>query len=56
MTVEMFGVEGVHRTQEVAAWMKGWVGTNFEKRVEGVYRHKRLQDKGGAWVGTCTQS
>jgi hypothetical protein len=25
--------------------MKGWVGTNFEKRIEGVYRPKRLEDE-----------
>jgi hypothetical protein len=25
--------------------MKGWVGTDFEKRIEGVYRPKRLEDE-----------
>jgi hypothetical protein len=26
--------------------MKGWVGSDFEKGVEGVYRPKKLQDEG----------
>ena len=36
--------------------LHGWVQAHrFRVKGEGVYRHKRLQDEGVAWVGTSTQ-